>query len=406
MLSRFLVLLALFTTVMFVGNMHFQEDDVRLTGLNARTLIAAMQVGIVSAVVLTHSVFVFFIKVVKNERTVFVLVSRPNNSAPVSRAESPCNRFAIQEIDSETVAAETASRTSKDTAHEVTNPAVDNFTENEEARCEFQSQSETSEMLSLPLQVVFERSINLDLYFLYVTFVGLVLWCTFVSFNFSTYDSSFIMTSGMVIGWVCNMLSRECRFHESRIERVQGGKTRVLFYSCMSLLIVALGTTQWREPEDIQNSNALNLYIPSFCSGLFWTGVSHEVAFTGVQNVSRGILYDTRRSLPTFLLLVTVSALCCSSETCERVFVYMSGLSRLAAVHLLLVEPVLIFLSLYVMIIALEKQRCTDFGIVLSIVEAMYIVYHCDQYDAAIITTIVASVLLFAAHAAHLLRGT
>jgi hypothetical protein len=38
MLSRFLVLLALYVVVMFVGNAHFRTDDVRLTGLHVRTL--------------------------------------------------------------------------------------------------------------------------------------------------------------------------------------------------------------------------------------------------------------------------------------------------------------------------------------------------------------------------------
>ncbi len=402
MLWRFLVLLALYTTVMLVGNMRFREDDVRLTGLNARTLVAAMQVGIVSAVLCAHAVFMFFIKVVKHERTTFVLVSARSCSPNlVARSESSCGRFAIDDVDAETAPAETASRTSKDTAYGRTSAEADNGSDHIEARSELLSES--SDPLSL--QVVFERSSDLDLYFLYVTFVGLVLWCTFVSFNFATYDSNFMVTAGMVIGWVANMLSRECRFHESRTEPAPGGKLRVLFYSCMSLMIIALGSLHWREPADMHPSSAPNLYIPSICSGMFWTAVSHEVAFTGVQNVSRGILYDTRRSLPTFLLLVAVSALCCSPETCERVFDYIGGLSRLAAVHLLLIEPVLIFLSLYVMIIALEKQRCTDFGIVLVLVQGIYIACHRDKYDTAITATIAASVLLFAAHTAQLVRG-
>jgi hypothetical protein len=61
-----------------------------------------------------------------------------------------------------------------------------------------------------------------------------------------------------------------------------------------------------------------------------------------------------------------------------------------AAMHLLLVEPVLISLSLYVMIIALENQRSTDFTIVLVLVEGFYIAYHCETYDATVITTITA----------------
>jgi len=48
-----------------------------------------------------------------------------------------------------------------------------------------------------------------------------------------------------------------------------------------------------------------------------------------------------------------VSVLYSSPETRESVMTYTSTLSRLALLHLLLIEPVLIFLSMYVMIIVL-----------------------------------------------------
>lgn len=402
MLSRFLVLLAVYLTVMLVGNMHFRSDDVRLTGQNARTLVAAMQVFIVSALLCAHAVFMFFINVVKTERTAFVLVSARNGTvSSVARSDSG-SCFSIHEDDEEAAATDAHSKTSKDKLHaDSTTEHENKCLENIEARSEILS--DVSQTISLA--IVFDSSQNLDFYFLYVTFVGMVLWCTFVSFNFATYDTNFVVTAGMVVGWVANMLSRECHCHVSTTEHQPGGKVRILFYAGISLLIVALGTVHWRQPVDMQRISAVNMYVPSFLSGAYWTAVSHEVAFAGVQNVSRGILYDTRRSLPTFLLLVTVSALLCSPETCERVFDYIGNLSRLAAVHLLLVEPLLIFLSLYVMIIALERKRCTDFGIVLVLVEGVYIAYHREKYDAAIIATIAASVLLFAAHASHLLRA-
>jgi hypothetical protein len=399
MLSRFLVLLALYTCVMFVGNMHFRIDDVRLTGQNARTLVAAMQVGIVSAVVFVHALFMFFIRVVKHEHRAFVLVSSRSTSGTLP-PEDYTARF--DDMDTEmahTPRADIEGRNGSETTAPKTH-GDDRFSERIDTRSE-QSSSSTNH---LSLQVVFAQSANLDLYFLYVTFVGLVLWCTFVSFNFATYDSNYIVMSGLVLGWVGNMLSRECRCHETVTEPVPGGKLRVLFYSGMALLIMTLGCFHWRVPADME-ATALNFYVPALCSGVFWTGLSHEVAFAGIENVSRGILYDTRRSLPTFLLVVTVSALCCSPETSERVFDYVGGLSRLAAVHLLLVEPVLIFLSLYIMIIALERQRSTDFGIVLVLVEGIFIVYRRETYDASVLTTLTASVLLFAAHAGHLARS-
>ena len=402
MLSRFLAMLCLYTGVMLVGNMHFRGDDVRLTGQNARTLVAAMQVGIVSVVLFIHTLFMFFIRVVKHERITFVLVSSRTSSVNQQHGNYD-PRFNIEDLEPELARGPHVESQGKNAEMETTPcKAVSDDRSSERFDARSEQLSDASE--TLPVQVVFERSVNLDLYFLYVTFVGLVLWCTFLSFNFSTYDSNYIVICGLVLGWIGNTLSRECRCHESIVEPKTGGKMRVLCYSFLGLLIMCLGSLQWRVPTDME-STAANFYLPALCSGLFWTGLSHEVAFTGVQNVSRGILYDARRSVPTFLLVATVSALCCSPETCERVFEYIASLSRLAAVHLLLVEPILIFLSLYIMIIALERQRSTDLGIALVLVEGFFIAYHRQTHDAAVFSTVAASVLLFAAHTIHLARS-
>lgn len=384
MVSRFLVLLALYTVAMLVGNMHFRADDVRLTGQHMRTLVAALQVSIVSALVCVHGLFMFFIGVVKQERTAFVLVS--------SRRElDECCDKDAHLLELERGQDQLASAPTDD----VSSVRVD-------ARSEHLSVTSDP----LPLQIVFERSANLDLYFLYVTFVGLVLWYTFVSFNYATQDSKFVVVCGLVTGWIGNWLSRECHCHESRTDAKPGEKLRFICYSCTALLILALGLVNWRVPIS-DDASAFRVYVPAYCSGFFWTAVAQEVAFTGVQNlhVSKGILYDARRALPTFMLVAMVSALSCSPETGEKVFGYIAALSRLAALHLLLVEPVLIYLSLYVMIIALERQRATDLAIVLVLVEGVYLAYRRETYDATVITTVVTSVLLFAAHVGHLLRA-
>jgi hypothetical protein len=159
------------------------------------------------------------------------------------------------------------------------------------------------------LNIVFETSTSLDLYVIYVNFIGLVLWYTFVWFNFATFDSYFIIVCGMVVGWVCNSFSKECRCHANV---APGQKVLVLFYSFMFSLIVSLGASKCRAPEDLRVPEQLNLYIPAFCSGIFWTAISTEVAFTDIVQgnvegkISRGILYDARRAVPTFLLVMCV----------------------------------------------------------------------------------------------------
>lgn len=399
MLSRFLVLLALYVVVMFAGNAHFRTDDVRLTGLHVRTLVAALQMTIVSGLLAVYTIFMFFIRVVKQERTSFVLVS----SAQVERS-TPADRDA-GEHDVELA-------DPPDPASEATTKAASSCPGLAAGAEDFNSlrldaRSEGLSVVSdpLPLHIVFESSVNLDLYFLYVTFVGLILWSTFVSFNFATQDSNFVIVFGLVTGWITNWFSRECHCHQPREEVPRGEKLRHICYTSMSLIIMALGCANWRVVVRVED--ALRVYLPAYVSGFFWTALAPEIAFTGVQNlhVTKGILYDARRSLPTFMLMTTVSALSCAPDTFESVFEYIANLSRMATLHLLLLEPVLIFVSIYVMIIALERQRATDLAISLVLVQGLYIAYRREMYDATVITTIVASVLLFGAHAGHLLRA-
>ena len=138
---------------------------------------------------------------------------------------------------------------------------------------------------------------------------------------------------------------------------------------------------------------------------------SNDVAFTDIVqgsvegSVSRGILYDARRALPTFLLVMCVSALYSSPDTRSSVLEYIGSLSRLATVHVLLLEPVLMFVGLYVMIIAFEKHRSTDFMLAMVLVQGMCVVYRSETYDAVVIALITACVLLLTVHVTRLLRS-
>jgi len=391
MLSRFVVLLLLYLMVMFVGTLHLEQDDTRLTGVHIRTLISALQVWIAGVLLSMYCLFMFFIRVVKSERNSFVMVGQPNRQPP-SSDDVHFNSLDVDVRASDVQGSDAA-------AQEQTNKNSLHLSE------ELSLASVESD--PMPLDIVFSGSVNLDLYVLYVNFVGLMLWGTFISFNFALYDSTFVLLCGIICGWILNTTSQQCSCHESKIIAVKGQKVRILCCIGLSSMIMCMGALDWQQPQDIEFGDAFNLYGPAFCCGFFWTAVAHEVAFAGVQNlhVSRGILYDTRRSLPTFLLVVSVAALCSSPETRTTVIEYVGGLSRLAAVHMLFIEPMLIFLSVYVLVISVEKQRGTDLSIVLVLVEGVYIAYRRETYDGVVITTIVASVLLLSMHAAHLLRG-
>jgi hypothetical protein len=71
--------------------------------------------------------------------------------------------------------------------------------------------------------------------------------------------------------------------------------------------------------------------------------------------------------------------------------------------HVLLFKPVLIFISLYVMIIAFEKQRSTDFIFAIVLVQGTCLVYRIDTYDTVVIASIASCVLLLTVHVSLLL---
>jgi hypothetical protein len=476
MLSSFAVLLVLYHVIMMAGNLHMTADDIRYTGMHARTMLAVYQVLVVSVLLSTHSVFLYFIRVVKKDQTSFVLVRLPldvGESAPATplaaqnRAQDPQGQekqgqerqgqerqgqerqwqerqwqerqwqeLHSQEREREFQRLRAASASLADAHWQDPEKDVAREAERREAERREEHRPEAGSRATsvrapgdagstqyaaedasitaseasgdaVPLSIVFESSANLDLYVLYVNFVGLVLWDTFVSFNFATPDSNFVLVCGLVCGWILNSLSKECRCHVFLAPAPPGQKLVFLFYSGVFVLVMSLGALHWRVPDDLDTGMRINLYLPAFCSGLFWTGISADVAFTGVvnQGATKGILYDSRRSLPTFLLVMCVSALYSSPETRQSVLAYTAGLSRLALLHLLLIEPVLIFLSIYVMVIALEKQRSTDFTLVMVLVQGARVAYRSEEHDGVAITAIAACVLLLSVHVSRLVRG-
>lgn len=418
MLGSFAVLLGLYMFIMLMGNMHLEFDDMRQTGLHVRTMIAVYQVLVVSLILVTHSLFKLFIGIVKTDSVSFVLITRKKDVQDTTQQEldadwkSQTCADCIAPLGSSRVNGFVVDHEQQTNAGDVIpiDQVVTNKDKNGPEACD-DSLSQHSELL--PLNIVFDTSTNLDFYVLYVNLIGLILWDTFVCFNFATFDSCFILVCGMVAGWVFNNFSKECLCHKGQLPHAKGQKVILICYSFMFVLIVSLAGSKWEPAYDLQMDQQLNLYIPAFLSGMFWAGISSDIAFTDIVqgnlqgSVSRGILYDARRALPTFLLFMSVSALYSSPDTRSSVNDYITGLSRLATVHVLLFEPVLLFASLYVMILAFEKQRCTDFILSMVIVQGTSVVYRTDrtQYDAPVLTLIVACVLLLSAHVMRLLRS-
>lgn len=407
MLSSFVVLVVMYTGVMLIGNIHMNRDDVRASEAYFRTLICAMQVFIVTNVLAVYLMFKFFIRVVKTDRVTFVMVTSRH---PAGESDYDLGTLEKRTHDAhdgpahDAAAHDAAAHDSPDEQRAPAQKTPPDIPRSAFAEPDTHSEDISVHSNAVPSQIVFERRHNLDLYILYVNFVGIMLWCTFTSFNYAMQDLSYMLTSGMVSGWILNRLAKECHFFDSHARGEHGQKVQFLVYTVMFVLIMCLGFVNWEPAEEFSWLECLEIYLPVFSCGVFWTTVGSEVAFTGVENLSNGIYYDTRRSLPTFMLYVFVGVLCSAPETRSSVSSYVAGLSRTAAVHLLLVEPMLVFLSIYIMLIALEKNRSTDLTVSIVLVQGIYLAYRRDTHDAIVITSITSTVLLCVLHITHLCR--
>ena len=79
------------------------------------------------------------------------------------------------------------------------------------------------------------------------------------------------------------------------------------------------------------------------------------------------------------IIIMCLNGLCVAPDTRIMVWDYITSLSRLATLHLLCIEPVIKFLSMYMMIITLERKRAVDFVTSIIVVQAIYIVTQTRQ---------------------------
>jgi hypothetical protein len=80
----------------------------------------------------------------------------------------------------------------------------------------------------------------------------------------------------------------------------------------------------------------------------------------------------------------------------------MRGLSRLATAHLLLLEPVLKFVSIYVLVIILERKKSTELVLSVCFVQGLFLILVSPAFDQAAITAVAGCVVLVTVYTARL----
>jgi hypothetical protein len=251
--------------------------------------------------------------------------------------------------------------------------------------------------------IIFESNLKLDLYCLYVHCVGTVMYQTFLSFDYTLFNTQWMFSTGLLLGWVGVLLYKTLT-NSGATQGLRGRLCNSLWvgvYASIALAIQICVLMRWSWPDDVSTGTLLNLYAPAFFAGCFWTSISSEMSFSGLRT-SRGILFDSRRALPTFLLVTTVGALYSSPESRLTVSTYIESLSRLATMHLLLLEPVLKFVSIYVLVMVLERRKSSDLVLSICFVQGLFLISLSPAFDIASITTLTGCVLLIAVYTTRL----
>lgn len=373
----FLAQLLLFSCCMLVSQSRFDDDDELVENVHLRIIITSFQVIVLQFFLSVFILTKFVISVVKRDRHKFVIVDLPTKDENL-RVGSSVDNPELQTDGSKLLdAAETAlSKVEEISLHE--SDSVHSFFE--------------------PVSIVFETSSHLDMYVLYINVVGLVMWQTMLSFDFELYNAYLLFLVGMVAGWFWSFLFIQKQAH------AQINRLHVCTYMCAIGIICGISCSGWRENPEANSLSNLTLCIATFWSGMFWTAVSSNIAFQGDRFHSQGITHDSRRAIPTFLLVMSIATLYSTPNTRTDLFIYVKSLSRMASVHLFLVQPLSKFICAYVTILALERQQVTNVTIALVVTQGLSFFKLQPNYDALGISALIVSVLLTTIHATWMAR--
>ena len=457
----------LFSFIMYFSQLRLAHDDIREAGVHVRTLVAAVQVGMLALMLSLQAVLLFVVGIVKRDNLSFALLGRSHRH---SSRQSACSRSArsersaasatfdedraLEDLDPDAekegsspagrprpgkgeqeageqqslrdlAAAAAAGADPEEGRTRFLEDAAQHHNAVEQQLREMSVLRETSvrpgslapspppSLLSgghsgddgFENAIVFESNTRLDLYCLYIHSVGAVMYQTFMSFDYTLFNTQWMFATGLLAGWTATSLSKSCRkpAHAPQQEPLSRLRSSmwVFFYTSIALSIQVSALVRWSWPEETSSGVLLNLYMPSFLAGCFWTTVCSEMAFTGTKT-SRGILFDSRRGLPTFMLVTAVGALYSSPESRLTVMTYMQSLSRLATLHLLLLEPVLKFVSIYVLVIILERKKSTDLVLSICFVQGLFLIVITPAFDVAAITALSGCAVLLAVYTTRL----
>ena len=431
----FFVQLGVYIIIMYISTIQLSQDDIRVQGLHTRTVVSVLQVFVLLVFFMLHSIFKFLVSLLKKDKQTFVLVDFVSQAQDELASESPGRKELLRDLnalesrdpkdmpdmghvghvghhehkedsneDAESQRQGHNNTSSATTNHDPENKSVNmtNFLMEDEHLSTHTMDSNTSDLgIDVKSSIIFENSNKLDLYVIYILALGGILWNTFLSFNFATANTSTSFVTGVAAGFCMHNMLIYCHDMHSCVVLCW-----VLVYF---ILYTSIITMSWKTMSEVQGDDLMiyAMYISAFVSGMFWTTFGGEVGFKAINYTSQhGIYYDTRRAIPMTIMIMCLNGLCVAPDTRIMVWDYISSMSRLATLHLLCIEPLLKFLSMYMMIITLERKRAVDFVTSIIVVQAIHVVMQTrnKEYEGHNVGLMISSASLLGMHITFVIR--
>ena len=267
-----------------------------------------------------------------------------------------------------------------------------------EGNVDFTLERETVQKSSSRISTVdvwtFRNANELQMYIVHVHIIGAVLWITVTSLDFSHPIFLTFFTTGLFVGVMVS--------HGNRLDSVKNpskrslGSTCVHFVYCV-LFTIIVATCFLHEQLAIESVIDMLLYCAVTVAGMVW-GVQPPSKRL-ISTAHNAFISTTIMSLPILFLLTTL-------DDIEKL-VHVRGL---LALYLLVIEPALKFVNIYVLILSIQANRAIEISIILVgvlCVQICYLVYDAEnEYELRIMAVvIITALLLLILHFARICLG-
>jgi len=247
--------------------------------------------------------------------------------------------------------------------------------------------SEASVLEELDEIVTFENKKGLQAYIREVHIVGVVLWSTMLCSDYALDQTSFTFLLGMLIGNVMSVISK---IYEGDAALKRSMPSFVVYWLLIGTLVLfylvhdgegvieyteeQLGITVVKHMDWTSSMQVVNVLISPLSSGITWT----------YWVDSQTLLDHYPTSVYSCVLLSIPVMMAMDRDFYTNLFVQYD---TLATVHLFVSEPLLKFMTMYVLTLSLEVDNVLDVLVVNSAVSGIcYVIYgqHNELFDASV----------------------